>query len=284
MSQLTGVKQYGTNIYPVHAAATSGLLRRAEPILKVDQLKSRFLKGIPLVFPNGDKFSNDELKDRIVLATSEAEALIDRPIFPEIFKEKAPFDWSLYKAFIHIKTEQGPITSLEYLSIVASDGSVIFTVPAQWIEASNFSKNLINVVPLLAAFGATSVNGSPITVTNQGAGIAFLAIWGASGNVSNVPAYWEIGYTAGLSNTEGVVPTIVNELIGCIAAIALLSEIAPLFVYTSQTLSQDGISQASSEMGPRRYLLRIEELTKKRDELIKKIRGIFASKYFIGNI
>jgi len=276
MSNLNGVKQYGTAIYPVHAAATSGLLKRAEPILTPEQLVSRFLKGIPLAFANGDQFTTQELTDRIVLATNRAEVLIKRPIVTEIFKQKVPFDYSLYRSYIHIRTEHGPITSLEYLAIISADGNNIFQIPPTWIETANFSKNLINVIPLLAAYGVNTVSGA---VGN--AGIAFLTV---IDGLNWVPAYWEVGYTAGLSNSEGQVPIIVNELIGCIAAIDILSEIAPNFIYNSQALSQDGISQSSSGPGPRIYQLRIEELEKKRDELVNKIRSIFSSKYFIGNI
>lgn len=277
MSALVGMKQYGTAVYPVHAAATSGLLKRAEPILTPEQLVSRFLKGIPIGnLPNGDKYTVADLKDRIVLATNQAELLIGRPIFPEVFKEKAAYDYNLYKQFIHIKTEQGPITTLEYLAIVSADGNNIFQIPVTWIEASNFSKNLINVIPLLAAYGVNTVQGA---VGN--AGIAFLTIMG---NLGWVPAYWEIGYTAGLSNTEGQVPLIVNELIGTIAAMDILSPIAALFIHTSQSLSQDGISQSSSGPGPAIYARRMEDLEKKRNQLVAKIRGVFSSKFFISNI
>ncbi len=275
MSNLNGIKQYGTAIYPVHAAGTSGLLQRAEPILNPTQLKSRFLKGIPLTFPNGDTFSEDELKDRIYLATNESELLLGRPIFTEIFKEKLPFDYSLYRAYIHLNATKGPIQALEYLAIVSADGNNIFEIPPTWIETSNFSKALINVIPLLAAYGVNQVSGA---VGN--AGIAFLTVMDG---LNWVPAYWEIGYTAGLSNTEGQIPSLVNELIGCVAAIAILSEIAPNFVHTSQSQTQDGISQSSSSLGPRIYMLRIEELTRKRDEILKKLKAIFSSRYFVSN-
>jgi hypothetical protein len=275
MSKLQGIKQYGTAMYPVHAASTSGLLQRAEAILNPAQLKSRFLKGIPLTFPNGDTFTDDEFKDRIYLATNQSELLLGRPIFTELFKEKLPFDYALYKAYIHLNSTQGPIQSLEYLAIVSADGNNIFEIPPTWIETSNFSKSLINVIPLLAAYGINQVSGA---VGN--AGIAFLTVMDG---LNWVPAYWEIGYAAGLSNTEGQVPSAVNELIGCVAAIAILSEIAPNFILTSQSQTQDGITQASSSLGPRIYQLRIEELTIKRDELVRKLKAIFSSRYFVSN-
>ena len=269
-------KNYQTAAYPVHAAETSGLIRRAEPLLTPEKLRSRFLKGIPLTFPNGDTFSDDDLKDKILLATNEAELLLNMTVSREAFKEKAPFDKSLYDAFIHIKTEKGPILTIEHLQITSADGNSIFEIPPAWVETANFSKRLINVIPLLAAFGVNSVQGS---VSN--AGIAFLTIIGGLGWV---PAYWTVKYTAGMSFKEGQVPIPVNELIGVIAAIDCLSLIAPSNLFTSQSLSQDGISQSSSGPGPRLYELRISELEAKKAQIISKLKGIFSGKFFIGNI
>lgn len=277
MSNFDQTKKFGTAIYPVHAASTSGLLRRCEPLLTPEQLVSRFLKGISLKFRNGDQFTADDLKDRIYLSMNEAELLLGTTITREAFQEKVSFDYSLYRAFVHINSEHRPIVSIEHLAIVSSDGHNIFELPPAWIETANFAKGLINVVPLLAAFGGAQAGGGSAV----GAGIAFLSILSQMGWV---PAYWQINYTAGVSNKEGNVPAPVNELIGCIAAIAILSEIAPLHIWNSQSQTQDGISQSSSGPGPRIYQLRIEELTAKRDELVKKLKAIFSTRLFVGNI
>lgn len=269
-------KNYGTAAYPVHCDEASGLVRRSEALLTPEKLRSRFLKGIPLTFPNGDTFTDDELKDKIMLAINEAELLLNMTVTREAFRQKVPFDKSLYDAFIHVKTEHGPLLTIEHLRITSADRNSIFEIPPAWIETANFAKRLINVIPLLAAFGVNSVQGS---VSN--AGIAFLTIMGGLGWV---PAYWEVSYTAGMSFKEGQVPVPVNELIGCIAAISLLSEIAPSNIYNSQSLSQDGISQSSSGSGPRLYELRISELEDKKNKLVSKLRGIFSGKFFIDNI
>lgn len=276
MSNFNQTKNFGTAIYPVHAEQTSGLMRRCEPFLTPELLKSRFLKGIRLQFRNGDKFTDDELKDRINLAMNEAELLLGTVITREAFKEKVPFDRSLYQSYIHVTTEKRPIVSIENLAIVSADGNNIFELPPTWIEAANFSKGLINVIPLLSAYGVNSVQGA---VGN--AGIAFLTV---IGGLNWVPAYWQVRYTAGLSNKEGNVPTPVNELIGTIAAIAILSEIGPLNIWNSQSQSQDGISQSSSGPGPNLYARRIEELSLKQDTLVKKLKAIFSNRYFVGNI
>jgi hypothetical protein len=230
-------KGFGTAQYPVHSSATSGLMSRTEPLLTPEQLISRFLKGIPLAFANGDSFTPEELKDRIYLASNEAEVLLNLTITRESFKEKAPFDIALFNQYVHTRTEHGPIVSVEELAIVSANGERIYVVPPDWIEAANFSKRLINVIPLLGAYGFGQ------TSTGQGSsvgGLAFLAVLSGQGFV---PAFFQVQYTAGLTSQEGKIPTPVNELIGVIAAIALLSQIAPTNIYNSQSLSQDGISQ-----------------------------------------
>lgn len=275
MSDLHNSKGYGTAMYPVHALQTSGLMKRVEPLLTPEQLKSRFLKGIPLFFANGDTFSDDDLKDRIYLASNQVELDLKTTLVREQRQEKLPFKYEDYKAYIHLTAEQGPIVSIESLAIVSADKNNIFQIPAQWIEAANFAKRIVNVIPLLAAYGVNSVQGA---VGN--AGIAFLTVLGG---LNWVPAYWQIQYTSGISNKEGLIPTNVNELIGCIAAIDMLSQIAATFIHTSQSQSQDGISQSSSGPGPRIYQLRIEELMAKRTRLEKELRAIFSNKFILGN-
>lgn len=282
MADYTKSRTFKTAQYPVHCIESSGILRRTEPFLTPELLKSRYLLGVTLRLANGDVFTNEILKDRIMMAMNETEVQIGTTVTREEFVDKLPFDWSLYKSFIHLKPRHSPIVSLENLAIVASNDEIIFQVPSVWVDMANASIGQLNVIPLLAAFGATNASGTPITATSQGAGVAFLAIWGASGATTQVPSYWQVNYSSGLSNREGQVPTIVNQLIGTNAAINLLSQIAQSYLSTSQSLSQDGISQSSSSLGPRAYALRIEELTKNRDELIKKIKGVFAKKYVIG--
>jgi hypothetical protein len=285
MADFTQSRTFKTAQYPVHCIESSGILRRTEPFLTPELFRVRYLLGLPfyLFGPSAlELLKPENLKDRIMMAMNETEVQIGTTITREEFVDKMAFDWSLYKSFIHLKPRHSPIMSIESLAIVASNDEVIFQVPSVWIEMSSASMGFINVVPLLAAFGATSTTGSPISVTNQGAGIAFLAIWGAAGGNQHVPGYWQLTYSSGLSNREGQVPVIVNQLIGTNAAINILSQLAMFFFTTSQTQSQDGISQGSSTLGPRIFALRIEELTKNRDELISKIKNIFAKKYVIG--
>jgi hypothetical protein len=264
---------YGTANYPVLADSTSGLIKRVESILTPDLLVSRYLKGLDL-----SDWSNADLKDKINLAMNEAELLIDVPITPIKRREKHPFDKNLYQQFVHIMTNFGPISSVEKFGIKGSNGVDIFPIPAEWIETARFFQKQVNVIPLTVV-GATGVNtGSP----TGAAGLAFIAAM--NGGITWVPSYWEIEYTTGVCSTEGQVPTVVNELIGVIAAIEILGNLGPQNANTSISVSHDGISQSSSNPGPALYQTRIGELAAKKEEYVKKIRKVYYNKYFLSNI
>lgn len=269
-------KQFVSAAYPVHMTNSSGLVKRCEPILTPQLLVSRYLKGIPLAFPNGDSFSAIDIADQIVLATNEAEILCKITINREQFTDKVPFDINLYKSFIFLKTEQNPILAVQDVSIVSSDGYKVFTIPATWLEPSNFSKGIVNVVPILGAYSVSSGGG----VGSYG-GIPYLNVFS---QLTFVPGFWQIVYQTGTSKIEGQYPVIVNDLIGVLAAINMLSIIMNMFIFTSQSQSRDGISQSSSGPGPRIYLPYIELLEKKRDVLVGKIKSAFATKFLISNV
>ena len=268
-------KSYGNHAYPVLVNKTSGLLKRIEPIITPKQLVSRYLKGFDL---DAYGYSSDDLKDKISLALNEVELLIDTTITPEIRKEKHPFDINLYRNFIHIMTNFGPVLSVNRFSIVSSNNVNIFEIPASWIEAARLFQRQINVIPLTVV-GATGITqGQP----TGAAGLAFIAAM--NGGISWVPSYWEVEYTTGLCNKEGHVPIVVNELIGAIAAIEILGNLGALNTNTSVSVSHDGISQSSSNPGPAVYQTRIGELTAKKDDIVKKIRKNIYGKYFMTNI
>ena len=269
-------KQFYSAGYPVHMTRASGLLNRSEPILTPQLLISRYLKGIPLAFPNGDSYSAEDVKDQIGLAINEVEMLCKITLSREQFTDKVPFDIALYKSFIYLKTEQNPILSVQSVQIVSSDGYSVFKIPGEWLETSNFSKGIINVVPILGAYSVATGGG-----VGAYGGIPYLNVFSS---LTFVPGFWQLVYTTGVSKIEGQLPIVVNDLVGTIAAINMLSNITTMFLTTSQSLSRDGISQSSSGPGPRLYLPYIEQLEKKKLELVGKIKATFATKFLVTNV
>jgi len=266
-------KSYGTKVYPVGAEDSSEVLKRIEPILSPEKLINRYLKGINL-----SQYSNDELKDIIGIAADKTELLIGTTITPVRRKEKHPFDRSLYRSFIHIMANFGPILQVDKMCIRSSNDKNIFEIPADWIDAARLYQKQINVIPLTVV-GATGITqGQP----TGAAGLAFIAAM--NGGIDWVPSYWEIEYTTGVCNKEGQVPSIINELIGVIAAINILGSLGAQNKNTSVSISHDGISQSSSNPGPNLYQTRIAELMAEREQMVKKIKGVFYNKRFVTNI
>lgn len=273
-----GSKGYGTNSYPVHSNGTSGILRRVEPLLTPAKLRSRHLKGIiEMAERFGIKYTDDELKDKINLAVNSAELELGANIFAEQHKEKHAMDLNLYRQFVHVRAEQGPILTIEKLAIVSANNQNLFIIPPEWIEAANFHQSQINVIPILGLYGATT----PGTDAAVASGGVFLTV---IRSMQWVPAYWEIEYTAGICKDPGQVPIVVNKLIGVMAAIDVLGNVAPNNANTSVSLSQDGIGQSSSNPGPQIFQQRLAELTEEKKTLLGQLKRVFGRKYFLTNI
>lgn len=267
-------KSYETKVYPVEANEVSDLLGRVEPILTPDLLKSRYLKIVDTA-----DYTNDELKDRIKLAMNEVEALTGLILTPTEFKERIPYDSSLYRNYIHIKTNHRPIISVQELSVKSSNQETIYVLPLEWIEMGfSKSRGQVNVLPILSVFGSSG----NITQAAPNGALIFLQ---SQMNSRWTPAFWEMKYTAGLCNEEGKLPVVVNQIVGMTAAIDILNDLQTQYVYSSQSLSQDGISQSSAIAGGGQpFRAKIEQLVAQRERLMQRIRGIFNSKIFMNNI
>lgn len=266
-------KSFGNSLYPVDARYATNLHERCEPLVTPDLLKSRYLKSIPGV----DDYTSEEIEDQINLAANEFELETNLTITRVQRAQRVPFDRSLYRAFVYVKTDHGPIMSVEDFTIESSNGENIYSLPPTWIEMGFAHKRQINLIPILSIFGAAGLKDGQAS----NAGLIFLQ---AINNFAWLPAFFTIKYTTGISNKDGEIPVVVNHIIGMTAAIEILSELQTKNKYNSTSISQDGISQSAGSAGPRVYDKRIEDLQIKRENLTKKLKAIFHQRYFLSNI
>lgn len=265
-------KSFGNLTYPLEVAEASPLFKRTESIIDIELLKKRFLNGI-----NITGYDDSDLQTSINYAMNEFELLSNLYIYPVKKKERLPFDRALYISYIHLKVNSGPVLTLDSLNIASADGVKIFTLPPEWVEMGFAHKKQFNVMPLLSLFGVYPMAAT----TNTNAGLIFLM---AATNFTWLPAYWLIEYTVGLSNNDGQVPSIVNDIIGCIAAIDILSAKQAGIMENATSISQDGLSQSSSGAGNQQYANRISDLKERKERNLSKIKTIFHSKYFVSNL
>ena len=272
MADFTDSKERVQKAYPVEAKETSGLMSRVETVLTPEHLKSRYLKGVDI-----SDYTDDELKDEIEMAMNEFEVMSGLILFKEQFEERIPYDSNLYKNFLHWKVTKRPVLSVDLFAVESSNGENIYKLPPDWIEMGQAHKGQINLLPILTVFGTS---GTIATSSPDGALIFLQSLT----NYKWLPSFWTIKYTSGICKEEGKVPNVVNQIIGMTTAIEILSTKQNQIRYTSQSLTQDGISQSSSGPGTQTYQPRIEELTHKRDRLLAKVKAIYHSKYFVTNI
>jgi hypothetical protein len=151
----------------------------------------------------------------------------------------------------------------------------IYTVNPDWIEAANFHKGVINVIPLMPATAATYIQTS-----NQSAqGSAYLALFGG---LTWVPALVLCTYTCGFPN--GIVPVVINEIIGINAALDVLTSLAATYRMGSYSLSVDSMSQSVSTPGPQIYDARIKFLLEQKERTIKLLKNMYGLNFVSGYI
>lgn len=280
MADYTNSRKGSGAPYPENAIETAR--QQVEPLITPDLLKSRHLFGVPLVSAMKDPLTgkqqvmtDDMLADYIEGAVSQAELELKIDIFPVKRQEKQPFDINLYNSFGYFQLSHRPATSVDKLSVTPSNQMDVYVVPNDWVEGAYLHRGQVNIVPLTVAF----VQGTYIPQQSSG-GAAFLQILG---NKAWIPAWWQIEYTSGFP--DGMVPRVVNDYVGTVAALEVLSQLALTYARSnSHSLGIDGLSQSVSTPGPQIFKVRMDELEAKKLALTKKLKAIYGFKIFSGTL
>ena len=270
------------SVYPVHASGSAW--ERLEPLITPQQLKRQHLFGIPLVSGmkdpitgRNDRLTDDDLKDYIDTAVGLAETETSMSFMPTQIKEKHAWDRNAYESFGYMRVDQRPVASIEALTVTLATNEDIYLVPPEWIEAANFHKGQVNIVPLTIAL----TNGNPTAIPTSAGGAMLMSIF--QGRSQWVPAFWQIKYTIGFP--DGKMPKVINDLIGTIAAMEVLSQLASTYGKSSgSSLSIGGGSQSVSTPGPEIFTKRMNDLTLKREMLVNKMKNMYGLKFFSDNV
>lgn len=265
------------SVYPLFSTNSGGNFNRVEPLLTPDILKSDFLFAVKLFDPvNKRPISDPDLVRAINRAVCSVELSLGLSIFPVQRTIKVPFDKSLFRSFGHTEIPFKPVLSIEQFAIESADQVVQFTFPANLLETSNLHLGLIT-------FGALSLitpNGI-VTSVAGGTGSSPLVL-SSYLNVNFIPAFYKIVCTTGFP--ENKIPTVLNELIGVTTALDILSRVGPGFRNSSTSLSQDGLNQSISGLGPNQYKQRIDELTLRKEKIEAQLKSYFYQSMFVSNI
>ena len=280
MADYTNSKPAVGASFPENAIATAR--EQYEPLITPDLLVTRHLFGVPLISAQKDPrtgkaaiLTDEMIADFITGAVAQAELELKIDIFPVQRQEKQPFDINLYNSFGYFQLSHRPCTSIDKMSVTPSNERDVYIVPNEWVEGAYLVRGQVNIVPLTVAF----VQGTYIPQTSGG-GAAYLQILG---NKAWIPAWWSIVYTSGFK--DGLLPRILNEYIGTIAAMEILSSLALTYARSnSHSLGIDGLSQSVSTPGPQIFAVRLEELEKKKAAITKKVKALFGFKIMSGTL
>lgn len=256
---------------------------RLEPLISAETVRALYLFGVPMVGATPDPITKklfhltDALiEEKIIDAVAGLELDLHMAIMPVLIKERKDFDKHEYMSYGYFKLERRPVASVELLQIAGADGTVFFTVPQNWIEVGLLRFGQINIIPLTpgianSAYGQIN-GGSPY-------GMLFMNMLAQAGGV---PAYWTVCYTAGFK--DGLLPRVVNKLIGIETALQILSMLGATYQRSSASLSIDAMSQSVSGPGPQLFAGRIKDLQDERAKMVRKLKAWSGQSLFSGNV
>jgi hypothetical protein len=253
------------------------------PIITPEKLRRVHLFGIPLVSNIRDPITkrvqvmDDTLiKEFINEASSLAETESKLKIFPRQIKEKQAFDRAAYDQFGYMQLRQRPIASIEALTVTPSNEVDIFNIPLEWVDCGLLHLGQLNLIPLTISTKA----GAVVPMGTSPGGATFLSIFGSR---PWLPLFFEIKYTVGFPN--GLVSKIVNQYIGCIAAMEILSVLAATYSRSNSTsLGIDGLSQSISTPGMELFKVRMEELSQKRKWILGRLQAAYNMHIIVDNV
>jgi hypothetical protein len=290
MADLSKAKKPIHAHWPERVIESAPGIDRFEKLLTPKTLKKRFFFGIPMTSPlTGENLTETDMKDAIVRAVNILETDTRTEVMPTIKRHRLPFDAQLYSRFIHLEIPHKPIQKVISVKIASSsysmtdpanqaarypDGSVLYTIPNEWIDMANANRGILNVNPFSPAFTAVGVattpSASPLT--------AFL------GQLSGVPGFWNVEVLCGLGGEDGSVPVFVNEAIGTKAAMLLLDNLIPLYRIASQSLGADGLSQSVNDLGYQLLKQKRDDLEVKYKEYVKTLKSLTGNTMFVSNV
>lgn len=266
--------------YPIDAVASE--YQTGEPLIGPEELVRLHLFGIPLVSAIRDpitrhaqRMTPEDLKFYIDQAVGLAGLELGMDLFSADRLERHPYDRPAQNSFGYMVLRQRPVYSVTELAVVSSDGQNIWNVPLEWIETGLLHTGQLNLVPFAIA-GQSGVTIPFATPAGQGLLPSMFSFpW--------VPALWQVSYRTGYP--AGKLPKFVNQLIGVIAAMEVLSMLATTYArVNSASLSIDGLSQSQSLPGAQIFVPRLQDLAAKRKWLVSKIKRLYSGGMWADNV
>lgn len=275
------------DVYPIHSIQSEDSWTETEPLITPEKVKQLHLFGIPLVSGMIDPTTGknqvllpEQIAEHIDYAIGDAELETGLTIVERKFDQPVPFDPQEYKSYGFMQLPIRPISSVEEIVIKIANQPKLWTIPNQWVSKSHLVYGQLNILTV-GIMGVLTESGNQQVIPDAaGNALLFTALF--SKDAYWIPEMFRIKFTAGFPSNK--IPKVVNNLIGTIAAMEILSLLASTYTNNSQSLSVGGLSESSSGPGPQRFDARLKVLEKKRAALTKKLRAQYQLQFFSSNV
>lgn len=241
---------------------------KSQPLLTVEDLKTRYLFGIDLTDQDGNPMPKEIFEHQIKAAVSYVEHKLDLIIMPQKFVERYDYRAIDYIEFNFIQLKKRPLSSVELIKAKFPNNRDLVSYPPEWYTLEKEASQ-VQLVPIEGTF-------SGLIITQGGSYLPQIY-----GTRQYWPHLFEIHYTAGFD--ADCIPTLINEMIGLQAAISsfeILGDIALGPGVASEAVGIDGVSASKNLTASAMYSTfsaRIESYRKKLDEFTK-----ITQKYYSG--
>jgi hypothetical protein len=262
---------------PIDAGATilnQGLgepgFQRAGPLITSDRIRDEYLWGIPLTAPlTGQVLTDPIIKQIIRKAIGDFEISVRIPVSPVLITDKFDYERADDIQFGTRQMTRWPLLQVQKLEALfpglRDEAGNAYEFPTSWVTPQS-DTGLIRIVP-----NSSSLDNGNVSQENLIRGRALSMF-----NTKTWPNVWRITYTAGFDFDK--VPDIVNDCIGTMAAMRILSMISPVLApIQSQGIGIDGLSQSTGGPGTQWFAERLQELTAERDRLIGQLKSHYGN-------
>ena len=173
--------------------------------------------------------------------------------------------------------KQAPIASLESITVSPANEMPQLLIPLDWVSVSYLHLGQVNLLPLTLATRGNAV----VPLATSPMGQTWLSL--ISGGKPWVSSLFEFMYTTGFK--EGCIPGIINQFLGTVAAMEILSVLASTYSRsTSTSLGIDGLSQGISSPGADIFTVRLTQLAEKRLWLRGRIQAALWASFIVDNV
>lgn len=257
-----------TIVFPENASSHPGF-DRLEPLITVADLKRNYLHGVDTRDNNGKELSRKAIDFILKAAISQLEHDYEITVTPTQYKdERHDYKMDDYWNWCLIQLRHKPVISIDRFALSVASQDVLCEFPTDWIRLNNMNGQL-QIAPISGSVGLFNIGN----VTFLPRILIFNDVF---------PAFFRLTYTAGFE--QGKIPPIVNNAIGLIAALRVLSIAGDLVVgagIANSSLSMDGLSQsvgttASAMYGA--YSARMEDYRKELDKITAILKKYYGKK------